>query len=381
MLAIVQFPLLMRVFAPWVLPIADRLGFGGTASRLAGEGGFTDVGWEVVASRGLAEPDYSAYDTLRVLDPLIGMGWPADQANTHPPFALPFGLPLAYIDYGWWLSFWIMVSVSAIAVTMRVMKVPAWVAYPLAIGIAATFAGRDALQSTYPLAALALAMAWRFQRNWLVSGLSLATLGASRGVGLIMLAHPVLKRRWKAAALAVGVIAALTAVAVALEPSVIGEFLNKGRASIELNLARGDLLTPAALAAQRGIPEAGVWGLAAGWVGVGALLRRSPFWLLAWLTIAVTPIAWYHSPVFGLPIVVAMWWSGRLGRVLAMLVGVAFASTNVYMSVDWLVLVSAAGIAVVACRLPEGPQDVRPGAHGQSDPWATHVANMARPSP
>lgn len=343
-------PLLARFIGPRILPIAEPLGFGGIIERLSGFGGWTDIGWDVVSSRGLAETGFSAYDTLRTLDPLIGMGWLVDEAQNHPPFARPLGLPLAFVDYSWWLPFWIVAMVLAIALSMRVMAVPGWLAYPLAVGLSVTFPGLFALTSNYPVAALALAMAWAYRTNWVVAGLSLAVLGATRGIGLLMLVYPLVHRYWKTLILALSVVVVSTLIAMAFEPDIWITYLEAGRHAIEINMQRGDLVTPTSIATGRGVPTVVVWVLAAAWVAIGIYRGRELFWLLAWFTFAVSPIAWYHSPIMGVPLGVIMWRTGTLGRILVILTVAAFASTTQYMSLGWLTLVITSGIVLVLAR-------------------------------
>lgn len=353
-LVILIVPLVMRPLGPRLLPIMEPLGFGGIVERLSGRGGWTDIGWDVVSTRGWAEPGFSAYDTLRTLDHFFGMGWLVDEAQNHPPFARPLGLPLAYLDYNAWLPFWIVAMAVAIALSMRVMSVPAWVAYPVAVGLSMTFPGLFALTSNYPVSALALALAWVYRDRWVVAGTSYAILGATRGIGLIMLVYPFVRRQWKTLALAVGIVVGLSAVATAVEPGIWSAYLEAGRHAIEINMRRGDLITPTSILSGRGIPTAFVWVFAAAWVGFGIYRKRELFWLLAWFSFAVTPIAWYHSPIMGVPFGVVMWRSGTAGRILTLLTAAAFVSTTQYSSIGWMTLVVASGISVVLLATDTG---------------------------
>jgi len=344
---IVTVPLIFRFLGDRAIALAEPVGFGGLVARLAGRGGWTDIGWEVVSARALVDPNFSAYAPLSVLDPLIGMGWPADQANSHPPFGIPPFILLALLDYEWWLPFWITGSVIALALSMRALNVEAWVAYPVAFAFSITFSGLFALQSTYPLSAVLLALAWRWRHRPLLGGLTLAGYGVGRGYGLILLIYPFLRRRWSLLIVATGTVVFLTATAWLLEPAVFASFLTQGRESIETNLSRGDLITPLSLASQRGIPDLLVY-LAAGLAAALMLWRKQHlFWVLTWFSFAITPIAWYHSAVVGIPLLVVLWRTSVVGRMAVILTAGAFAATTTYMSYSWLVLVLTSGFVLL----------------------------------
>ena len=339
-------PFLFRALGDRLVALAEPVGLGGLASRLAGGGGWTDIGWEVVAAKALVDPNFSAYATLEVLDPLIGMGWPADQGLSHPPFGIPPFILLSPFDYAWWLPFWICGSVVALALSMRALDVPPWVAYPVAAGVSLTFSGRFSLQTTYAVSALLLALAWRWRHRPWLGGLALAGFGAGRGYGLLLLAYPLLRRRWRLLTVAVGTVVLLSVIAWLFEPSVYSAFLTEGRRTIEIDLSRGDLITPLSLTRQRGLPDLVIY-LMAGLMAARMLwLRRHPFWILAWFSFAITPIAWYQSAVAGIPLLVTTWRASTLGRVAVILTAGVFAATTTYMSYSWLTMVVATGLTL-----------------------------------
>lgn len=353
--AIALIPLLGRLLIPVVEGPLRGFGFGDLLDALLGRGGFTDIGIEVAASRGLVDRAVSAYDPTPVISLLTGMtayGDGTGSGHTHPPVALPLGIPLAYVDYSWWLSFWVVAAVCALALSMRVMQVPAWVAYPLAVGICLTPSGMRALVGTYTVTALLLALAWSYRWHPIVAGLSYALLAASRGVAVVLLAYPLVKRQWRTLLVALGTLFGLLVIALAFEPTVVRDFLTMGRASIEVNVASPDLYTFDALASRRGVPRWAVWGLAAAVVAIGVIRRREVFWLSVWFMLAVTPIVWWSTPVMALPLFVVMWQSGRIGRFLSLLVGVVFVvGIPAGWNVVWPVVVVVTAVAVLACPL------------------------------
>ena len=360
-LAIGLIPLLARILWPRFQNGFTTFGFAEIVEKLAGNGGWTDAGWEVASSLGLIRGDYSAYDSLEKLHPLIGMNldFVDLSVHSHPPMAIPLTIPLTFIDYGWWLSFWVVASVCAMALSMRLMRVPAHIAYPLAIGIALTIPGRWGLMSTYPISALIIALAWRYRRHPWIAGVSLGVYGASRGIGLLMLAYPLARRQWRTVLIGAGVVVALLAIAVAFEPTVIREFLTTSRASIEASMQRLDLVTPGSILRRHGFTEYAAWVIAALVAAVALWRKQELFWVLNWFILAVSPIAWFHTVIMAIPLMVVIWKSGKFGQVLVLLIGATVVSpaplVSTYWSIDWLAMVLLSGVALLFCRITSEP--------------------------
>ncbi len=358
---IVAIPLLARLLWSRFSEAFTQFGFGDLGSMLAGNGGWTDIGWEVASAIGLIRGDYSAYDSLEVLHPLVGMDliFVDLSSHSHPPMSIPLGIPLGFIDYGWWLSVWVVAAVAMIALTMRALRVPAHLAYPLALVMALSVPGKWGLVSTYPLAALLIAMAWRYRERTVAAGVSLGLFGATRGVGLLLLLYPFARKQWKTVLVAVGVVAALLVVAVAFEPGIIGAFLTTSRESISVNMDRADLLTPGSVFRRYGMSEYFAWILAVLVAVIAVWRRQELFWVLNWFILAISPIAWFHSIVMGIPLLVIIWRSGRLGQILVLIVAAASIAqpvnpfTTLVFSIDWIVFIIAGAIALLFCRIPQ----------------------------
>lgn len=355
-LAILLIPSLIRLTAPVSFPLFFVLGLNELVGVLAGGTGTTDVGWEVASSRGLADAMVSAYAPLNDLAVLIGMSADDSQSHSHPPTSLPLGLPLAFLPYSMWIGSWAIAMLVAMAASLRLMNVPAWVAYPVALGLGLTNVGQNALTGTYPIMAVALALAWRYRDRPVAAGLSYAAIAASRGIGGLLLLYPLARRQWRVIAIAVGTLVALMLVSLALEPSVVSGFLDKGRASIEYNLTR-PMTTPYALFEYVGLPGTLAWVLTAVVAGVALWQRKSLFWILAWVGFAITPIAWAQSFAMTLPLFVVMWRSGRLGAFLSLLPAITLvAGTDGGVVVDWPVLIAVSGLALMLCPITD-PHD------------------------
>lgn len=344
-----------------------QFGLGELVSRLAGNGGWTDIGWEVASAVGLIRIDYSAYDSLEALHPLIGMDvtFVDLSAHSHPPMSIPLGLPLVPFPYGTWLAYWMVIALLMIAWSMRLLKVPAHLAYPIALVIALSVPGRWGLVSTYPVSALLVAWAWQSRDRWLPAGVAYGLFGATRGVGLLLLAYPLVRRQWRAILVAAAVVLGLLLMAVALERDVITAWLTTSRASIEASMQRPDLLSLGSIFRRFGYPEFLAWVVALA-VGVLAWWRGSNlFWVLNWVILAISPIAWFHTLVLAVPLLVMVWKSGRVGQVMVLIVAAASLTQMVdpyvtlVFSIGWIVFVVAAAVALVTGRVGSDQGDTR----------------------
>lgn len=344
-----------------------QFGLSEIVSRLAGNGGWTDIGWEVASAVGLIRIDYSAYDSLETLHPLIGMDvtFVDLSAHSHPPMSIPLGLPLVPFPYGTWLAYWMVIALLMIAWSMRLLKVPAHLAYPIALVIALSVPGRWGLVSTYPVSALLVAWAWQSRDRWLPAGAAYGLFGATRGVGLLLLAYPLVRRQWRTILVAAVVVLGLLLMAVALERDVITAWLTTSRASIEASMQRPDLLSLGSIFRRFGYPEFLAWVVALA-VGVLAWWRGSNlFWVLNWVILAISPIAWFHTLVLAVPLLVMVWKSGRVGQVMVLIVAAASLTQMVdpyvtlVFSIGWIVFVVAAAVALVTGRVGSDQGDTR----------------------
>ena len=154
--------------------------------------------------------------------------------------------------------------------------------------------------------------------------------------------------------IALAAVVVLALLALAIEPSVVSGFLEAGRASITFNLGR-PLLTPAALLADVGISIWLAWLVCPFIAGLALLRRRSFFWVIAWLSFAMTPIAWPHTFAMVLPLAVVIWRSGNLGIALVILSAAPLAGLNSDVVIVWPVFITLSAVALFACRLEDPP--------------------------
>lgn len=359
---IVVVPLVARVVGGTLAGPVTAVGLGRPWTLLTGGNGLSDIGGEVTAAYGLISRDHTPYDPTIVLD-VIHQGTYGLGAQTHPPTSIPIWAPFLLFDYRWWLPFFMVASACAIAGTMRLMRVPASVAYPVALGICLTAPGAESLVTSYPLSALALAAAWRYRDRPVAGGLALGMFAAERGVGAVLLLYPAVRRRWRLVAVAVGVLVGLTLLAVVLEPTVIEAFWTKGRDAVAENLARSDLYTPYAVLERRGLP---VWllGLAVlGWSAVAWRRGSDLFWVLVWATAAVSPLAWHYSSIMLIPLGVATWFAGSGGRAVTIVTGfLVFATmplSQVAAGLGWLAALGGLGLGIVLAPVGRDLPDPR----------------------
>jgi hypothetical protein len=379
---ILVLPLMARWLWSQYSDAIRQFGLGELMSRLAGEGGWTDVGWEVASAVGLIRGDYSAYDSLEVLHPLIGMDvtFVDLSSHSHPPMSLPLGLPLVPLDYGTWLAYWAIVALLMMAWSMRLLNVPAHIAYPLALVIALSVPGRWGLVSTYPVSALLVAWAWRSRDRWLTAGVAYGLFGATRGIGLVLLAYPLVRRQWRTLLVAAGVVLGLLAIALFLERDVVTTWLTTSRASIEANMQRADLLTVGSIFRRYGYPEFFAWIIAAV-VGLTAWRRGSNlFWVLNWVILAISPIAWFHTIILAIPLLVMVWRSGRLGQVTVFIVAAASLTQLVdpyvvlVFSIGWMTFIMTTAAVLVQGRV--GASVVENGPPRNATPTITEESRV-----
>ena len=88
------------------------------------------------------------------------------------------------------------------------------------------------------------------------------------------------------------------------------------------------------------------------------------FWVLNWLILAVSPIAWFHTTLLGIPLMVMMWRAGRFGRIAVLVIGASAMTqlvdpmVTLVFSITWITFVVASGLALLVDRV--GPSEEIP---------------------
>ena len=126
-------------------------------------------------------------------------------------------------------------------------------------------------------------------------------------------------------------------------------------------MQRDDLLTVGSILARYEISEFWSYVIAAVVAALALWRGGNLFWVLNWLILAVSPIAWFHTILLGIPLMVMMWRAGRFGRI-AVLVIAASAMTQLVdpmvtlvFSITWITFVVASGITLLVNQV--GPRE------------------------
>ena len=314
--------------------------------------GREDVAAIPAQAAALVSESFSVYDRLGELYPLVGIEWDLGHGNPHLPFEFPLFLPLAWVPFPVWIRIWVIGMVVCLAWSLRLMGVRPAFAYTVALGFTLTFPGQYSLVSTYPLLALALAAAWRFRDRPVIAGLSAVVFGAGRTTGLLLLLYFPWSRRWRAFTVASVTLAVLLFITLVFEPLILIDLLTEGRQAADFLFSRPDNLSAPALLSKLGIPALVTYLLimVIGLVALGHKPLR--YWTLAWLAMALSPVAWSYAVAQAFPLAVVLWRFGNLGRTTVVATGILAMGTESSYGIVWFFMVAAFGLtlAVTAVR-------------------------------
>ena len=308
-----------------------------------------DIAGNFAQARALLEPSYRAYDQLVQLFPLIGVDWDVPHGHPRLPMEIPLFLPIGAIDfsspvYKAFAYALPVLAILALAWSLRLLDIPPVAAWLVTGVLVVSPIGYFALESSYPFVAVALALAWRFRdRPWIAS-IGLVVAGAGRGVGLLPSAYFLVARSWRTLIWLIAMLAALLAIAVVLEPTIVSDFLDRGLYWGRINADRPD---NASLSAALIRP---VYAYAAALI-IFVLAARRPellFWSLAWLSAALAPIAWTYAAVALFPLAAFLWSKGNVARVCVAASGVLLVSNGSYAGLTYAGIVVLLGAGLIA---------------------------------
>jgi hypothetical protein len=320
----------------------------------------TDIGSTVAAAAAMLDPSRGSYEPLAALHPLIGISWDVPHAHTHPPVEYPLFLPLVLIPYDIWLPGWFAFSTLCLAWSLRLVAVGPWEGYAIAVGFALTPVGFYSLGSTYPQLALCLAIAWRFRNNAWVTGTAASLFACGRFTGLLLLIYYPLTRRWRAVLASLSVLTLLTAISVVLEPESWGSYLTAGREAAEFTLNRSDNSSLLGAARHIGLPEWLPYFMIAGIAAMAYVRQQDKFWVLAWLSMALTPVAWTYAIAQLFPLAAAVWHRGALARSLIILTAFSIIFSRGAAGMVWSLAIVLLGLGLAlppASRSPRTEAD------------------------
>lgn len=310
----------------------------------------------IAQARALLDPTARVFDPLVQLFPLIGVDW--DVAHGHPRFPAEIPLYLAWAAFPFTslpyqlMSYALPVLLTlALAWSLRLMNVPILAAWTVTLVFVVTPIGNLAIESTYPLAALAFAVTWRFRDRPLLAAAGLLIAGSGRLVSLLPSLYFATRQRWKTLVyLAIGMVILLL-IAVALEPSIVSDFFSRGLYWVSFNTER---LDNASLIAVLKRPYWG-YGIALIIFLIAVRVSRLRYWSLVWLSAAIAPIAWTFAVAALFPLAAYLWMDNSKSRVFVAGGIVAVFATQSYAGFSYAVFIILLGFALVVASWSRKP--------------------------
>jgi hypothetical protein len=274
-----------------------------TAAALRGRGERADFAQDYVGARALLDGS-NAYPVLGPALRKVGLEWSLDHRSTHPPTAFLFALPFAPLPWGWALRLWTLAMIGVLVACGLAFGLRFRHAVPLALlGLAWPPAAWSLGQFT-PLVLLGLALAWRWRDRPALAGAAIALGGGlTKLTPFVLLVPFLLRRRYRAAAAALGTSAVAVGLLAVLDPKAFRQYAVLGHEASVSQSHRADngslllgaghffgsfgaataaaLLVVVAVAAVRRVRHDGIDETAwAQWT---------------WLSVAVLPLAWIYS--------------------------------------------------------------------------------------
>ena len=308
-----------------------------------------DIAGNFAQARALIEPTYRAYDELFRIFPLIGVNWDVPHGHPRLPTEIPLFIPIALMDYSspifqafaYALP---VLAMAALAWSLRLLDIPVVGAWLVTAVLVVSPIGPWALESTYPFVALAVAVSWRYRNRPVIAALGIVVAGAGRGLALLPALYFAAAKSWKTLVWLGTMLVILLGIAVALEPTVVGDFLNRGLAWGQENAGRPD---NASLAAALIRPTYSY--VAAAVIFILAARRGSfLFWALVWLSAALAPIAWTYAATALFPLGAFLWNKGNVARVCVSIAAVLLVANGSYAGLNYGAIVLLLGVGLVA---------------------------------
>lgn len=175
-------------------------------------------------------------------------------------------------------------------------------AFPAAVGMLLWPPAAWSLGQTTPLVLLGQMLAWHFRARPALAGVGVGLAAALKVVPAILLVPFLLRRRWAAAGAFAFVMGGTFALALALDPGSLRDYLTAGAEASRTTFARPDNGSPLGLAA-----DLGPAGIVALLILIGTVLALSRSWeAWVWASVALLPIVWVYSLLPLLPVLVRL---------------------------------------------------------------------------
>jgi hypothetical protein len=258
----------------------------------------------------------------------VGPDWPVNTANPHPPTVLTLVLPTVLLPYAIALAAWALAMIYVFVGTIRLLGVRLRYAIPFGIAIGLTFPGAYGILNPVPIIGLGIAMAYRWRNTPMVAALGIAFAAAPKSSGLVLIAPFLLAGRLRTVGWTALWYGLLAMIPLAIDHQVWTNYFPAAMNALKLNAARAGNASLLHLGRSWGIREVVTVGIIGIVVGVVALARRDMFWPVAFVTVAVLPVAWMYSLLTFLPLIVwAVVRSPRRSAGLAIIAGALMVSS------------------------------------------------------
>jgi len=281
----------------------------------------SDFAQDYIGARALLNAPDDLYPVLGPALAKLGLGWDLAHRSTHPPTNFLLVLPFALLDHQSALVLWMAAMLACIVLTARVLGL-SWAKSALAGAL--SLAWPPTIWSLYqvtPIWMLGLALAYRFRRHSLASGIFVALASLPKFFAAPSLLYHFRRREWPAlvgfGALWLGALA----LVLLLRSDAIAAYTTVNVGNSKEQIFRPDngalLIVAWRLGGSIGLAVASALVLWVLWSG----LRRQDAagWAcLVWLGIALLPIAWVYSLLPLLPwLVLALCVPSARTRILA----------------------------------------------------------------
>ena len=307
-----------------------------------------DIGGNFAQARALIEPSFSAYDRLVEIFPLVGVTWDVQHGHPRLPMEIVLYVPAAALGHSspayQAIAFALpVIGILCMAWSLRLLDVPVIPAWLVTTIVVASPIGVFALESSYPIVAIAFAVGWRFRDRPAIAAIGLVVAGAGRGLALLPVTYFVIARSWRTVIWLFLALLALLVIATTLEPAVIRDFLDRGLEWGRINAARPDNASLTSVLVRP------IYAYVAAFVIFVLAARRAEllFWALVWLAAALAPIAWTYAAVALFPLGAFLWHMGRIAKVVTLISIVILVANEGYSGLTYGLIVSLLGVGLI----------------------------------
>jgi Glycosyltransferase family 87 len=333
-----------------------------TAAALRGHGEPADLAQDYIGARALLDGS-NAYPVLGPAYRKVGLEWSLHNRSTHPPTAFLLALPLAPLPWGWALRLWTLAMIGVLVACGLAFGLRLRHAVPLALLGLLWSPAVWSLGHNTPIVLLGIGLAWRWRERPALAGAAIALGGLTKLTPFVLVVPFLLRRKYKAAAAALGTSAAAVGLLALLDPKVFREYATLGRTASASQSHRDDngslLLGSAHFFGSYGAAVAAALLVA---VAVAAVRRvrhdgidETAWAQWTWLSVAILPLAWIYSVLTLAPALVpAIRRRGLAGPAAAAAITLTAvcAPFGTVMGFSVLIASFAVGLAVLALPKP-----------------------------